>query len=155
MPYYAGDYYTGDYYQGDNYAAGGLFGSIGKFIGGAVKKLGGTALSLIPGGSVVKTVASLVQGGVAGRARNLGRSLAPVPMITPLPYGPAELPMGGGGGGAFFGKRRRINPLNIKALRRAMRRAKSFERQARRVGSFFKPGTTYRLKGRKKRQPSA
>jgi hypothetical protein len=46
-------------------------------------------------------------------------------------------------------RRRRLNPLNIKALRRAMRRAKGFEKQARRVGSYFNPGKTYRLKGRR------
>jgi hypothetical protein len=55
MPYYAaGDYYKGDYYRaGDNYAAGGLFGTIGKVLGGAAKAIVGAtpvgrALALIP-----------------------------------------------------------------------------------------------------------
>lgn len=53
MPYYsAGDYYQGDNYQGD------FLG-----IGGFIKKAAGTALSVIPGGGIVKGL--LTAGSVA------------------------------------------------------------------------------------------
>lgn len=148
MPYYAS---MGDYYQaGDNYAAGGFLGSIGKAIGGAVK--------------------GFISGGPLGAIRGAGAAVLRRPNVTPLPpsgmslvgggsivpapglvgFGQRVLP--GGATGYEFRRRRRINPLNIKALRRAMRRAKGFERQARRVGSFFNPGKSYRLKGRARRR---
>jgi len=142
MPYYsAGDYYRGDYYQGDNYAAGGLFGSIGKFLGGVAK----TALGLSPVGTAVSALIPTF-----GRPRIAGLQAPIVP--TPGVRGMAERFFPGGASGYMLGRRRRINPLNIKALRRAMRRAKGFEKQARRVGSFFSPGKTYRLKGRARRK---
>lgn len=149
MPYYsAGDYYHG----GDYYAAGGFLGSIGKAIGGAVK--------------------GFVTGGPLGAITGAGAALVKRPNVTPLPPGGLMIPSGGsivptpglvgfgqrllpgGATGYELRRRRRINPLNIKALRRAMRRAKGFERQARRVGSFFNPGKSYRLKGRRPRKRS-
>lgn len=154
MPYYSGDYYQGDYYQGDNYggfAAGGF----------SLKKL------LTP----PKAIRSLVEGlPVVGTALKTARAIASIGSRAPSgtsigtpgilqPFHPADevprpgvrgtiqriLPFGETG----YIKRRRLNPLNLKALRRAMRRAKGFERQARRVGSFFRPGFSYRLKGRR------
>lgn len=46
-------------------------------------------------------------------------------------------------------RRRAINPLNPRALRRALRRAEMFDRFASRVGRFTRPGTKYRLKVRR------
>lgn len=143
MPYYSGDYYQ----AGDNYAAGGLFGSIGKFLGGAVKKLGGTALSLIPGGGLVSKAASLISSGTAGRAIQVGRSLvgtragrAVAPLVSSFGAigGPAELPMigAGGGFGGAFGRSRRMNVTNVRALRRAGRRVRGFLKLARRFGAL-------------------
>lgn len=150
MPYYAaGDYYHG----GDYYAAGGFLGSIGKAIGGAVKgfvtggplgAISGAASAIIKRPNVTPIAAPLFGG-------------TPIPtgggMIVPTPglVGVGQRLLPGGASGFELRKRRRMNPLNIKALRRAMRRAKGFERQARRVGSFFNPGKTFRLKGRRKR----
>lgn len=143
MPYYgAGDYYTGDYYQ-----AGGLFSSIGKALGGAAKgfitggpfgAIRGAGAALVKRPSVVPVAPGITMGGA---------------MVVPTPglIGAGQRFFPGGATGYEFRRRRRMNPLNIKALRRAMRRAKGFERQARRVGSFFSPGKTYRLKGRRKR----
>lgn len=159
MPYYSA---MGDYYQGDNYAAGGLFGSIGKFLGGAAR----TALSLTPVGRVAQAVAPRIFGGAPMIAATAsGTNLIPTfnrpgpgPMIVPTPgfsgFAQRALPGGKSGYELAFRKRRRINPLNIKALRRAVRRAKSFERQARRVGTFFNPGKSYRLKGRARKRAS-
>lgn len=135
MPYYSA---MGDYYQGDNYQAGGLFSFIGKAAKALIgaSPIGQVAKALIP------TFARPPQ--IAGQG----------PMIVPTPgfTGRMQRFVPGGASGFEFARRRRMNPLNIKALRRAMRRAKGFERQARRVGSFFKPGTTFRLKGRKGRR---
>lgn len=142
MPYYAG----GDYYNGDYYQAGGFLGSIGKFVGGIAKRVigatpvGAVASALIPSFNK-PTVQTIVPGAGFG-------PVVPVPGIRG--FGQRLLP--GGASGYMVQKRRRMNPLNIKALRRAMRRAKGFERQARRVGSFFNPGKTYRLKGRARRR---
>jgi len=144
MPYYS----QGDYYgQGDYYRAGGILGSIGKAIGGAIK--------------------GFVTGGPLGAISGVGQALVKRPSVTPVVGGgfipggmvvptPGLIGVGqrllpGGATGFEVVRRRRLNPLNLKALRRAMRRAKGFERQARRVGSFFSPGKTYRLKGRRKR----
>lgn len=138
MAYYgAGDYYS----AGDNYGAyqaGGLFKTLGKIAGGVVRSVAGS----IPGvGGVVNALlpsAPRIQGIAPGR-------IVPVPGFG----GAVSRALPGGESGFMTAPRRRINPLNIKALRRAMRRAKGFERQARRVGSFFSPGKSYRLKGRR------
>jgi hypothetical protein len=138
MGYYqAGDYYRGDYYRGDNYATGGIFGTIGKFLGGVAK----TVIGATPVGRVVQAAIPSFNPPVI---RGFAPPLAPTPGLT----GFAERLLPGGASGYMVRRRRRINPLNIKALRRAMRRAKGFEKQAKRVGSFFSPGKTYRLKGR-------
>jgi hypothetical protein len=141
MPYYsAGDYYRGDYYQGDNYAAGGLFGSIGKFIGGVAR----TVIGATPLGGVVN---ALVPSFNRPQIAHIQQPIVPVPGLTG--FGQRLIP--GGASGYMVARRRRLNPLNIKALRRAMRRAKGFEKQARRVGTYFNPGKAYKLKGRKRR----
>lgn len=145
MPYYgAGDYYAaGGYYQ-----AGGLFGSIGKAFGGAIKGfVTGGPLGAITGAGAALVKRPMVQPVVPGLVGGGGR-IQNVPGLVGL--GQRILP--GGASGLEFVRRRRINPLNIKALRRAMRRAKGFERQARRVGSFFNPGKTFRLKGRARKR---
>jgi hypothetical protein len=116
MGYYRGDYYRGDYYQG------GLFSSIGNI----AKKLAGPALSLIPGGGVVRTALSLTGGG-GGRPK---RQQLPSPgvggMISRI------LPFGETG----YYTRRRMNVANPKALRRAIRRAHGFAKLARKVLTF-------------------
>jgi hypothetical protein len=146
MPYYsAGDYYRGDYYRGDNYAAGGLFGTLGKIIGGVGKAVVKGGLGLLTGGP-----AGAIRGVVSSAAESLRP--APVRMISGASSSSAAAYLPGFGGEPGLGRRRRMNPLNIRALRRAMRRAKGFEKQARRVGSFFHPGKTYRLKGRGRRK---
>jgi len=143
VPYYmAGDYYQGDYYQ-----AGGIFGTIGKAIGGAVTGfVKGGPLGAISGAgaAIVKrpNVQPIAPGALIG-----GGTVVPTPGL--VGFGQRLLP--GGATGYELRRHRRLNPLNIKALRRAMRRAKGFERQARRVGSFFHPGKSYRLKGRRPR----
>lgn len=143
MPYRMGrgDYVKG-YYRGDP----GLFGAIGHVLGGAV----GGFLTGGPLGAIRGAIAGTVSGAVSGtrqatlaaggsesaytpklRARHAavvarGRGIGqPMPGVGPGVMGPGGGVMGrlGAGGG---GRRRRLNPLNVKALRRADRRARSF-----------------------------
>lgn len=126
MPYYmAGDYYQGDYYQ-----AGGIFGSIGKFLGKAAKTVAGTALSLTPAGGIAKAlIPSLSGGSVVGTPR----PLIPVPGLTGIGQ---RLVPGGASGFMLGGGRRRMNVTNVKALRRAGRRVRGFLKLARRLGAL-------------------
>lgn len=127
MPYYAvGDYYgrgRGDYYRGD------IFGTLGKLVKGAV---GGVA-GFLTGGPV---------GALRGAATGAGIMPAPAPF--PISLGPMVPPPGakkpgvGGaverlipGGATGYYKRRRMDPLNVKALRRANRRTDAFVRTVR------------------------
>lgn len=110
MPYYmAGDYYRGGdaYYQ-----AGGLFSSIGKFFGGALK----VASGFVTGGPVGAAQAVLQQ--VVHPASQAGKQLAPVALtgpVAPQTYQVPQLPpidqygivninrMGPGGAGFMTG----------------------------------------------------
>ncbi len=143
MAYYRGDYYRGDYYRGDPF--------LGALAGAAIKKVGGLALRALRG-----TGAKTVGGGLA---RVAGATAAAVPVVQaaggliprpaqgamPISLGPIGInPMGALPGGSplfTFGqkKRRKINPLNPKALRRALRRAEGFEKMAARtVNSLYR-----------------
>lgn len=141
MPYYqAGDYYQGDYYQ-----AGGLFGSIGKFIGKAAK----TALSLTPAGKVISTVFPIAKKLLAGGPRP-----PMIPMIAPVDYSlggmDVNIPAFRGGGGRNGGRpghfkkdgtwtdraRPRMQVTNTRALKRAGRRVRGFLRIARQLGAL-------------------
>jgi hypothetical protein len=93
MGYYRGDYYRGDYYRGDP----GIFSSIGKFIGGAAKLVGG----IVPGpaGAVLRGGGGAIQHFAGGGPR--------LPMIAPPSFGgslamqgePGKVLVGGGGAG--------------------------------------------------------
>ncbi len=150
MPYYAaGDYYQGDYYQGDNYAAGGLFGSILKGIGGAAKgfltggPLGAVrgAISGVRGGpSIAPTVGMALIPSFGGPGQ--GQVLVPEPGITGAAH---RFFKGGKTGygrytkdGRFTERRRpRMDVGNMKALRRANRRAHGFLRAYRSAVSYY------------------
>lgn len=137
MPYYlAGDYYR----AGDYYAAGGIFGSIGKAVGGILKRVAPVA-GLIPGlGPIAGTVARVGGGLLAGAAA--GRAIQGIlPTLGPdIPPGMIpERGIGGAlerilpGGGTGFRKNPRMNVANPKALRRALRRVAGFGKLARRA----------------------
>lgn len=159
MPYYrAGDYYRGDYYRG-NYAAGGILGSIGKFIGGAAKKL----ISATPLGQAINIVAPKLLAPAQVRPQ-IAPMMIPVvnePGLTGLvhriaPGGDTGLRIeSGGGGGRFrdpsdtgrighFKKdgtwtnraRPRMNATNVRALKRAGRRVRGFLKIASRLGAL-------------------
>lgn len=156
MPYYnAGDYYRGDNYRrGDYYRAGGLFSGIGKLFKGAVGGIGG----FLTGGPV---------GAVKGAASGLG--LLPLnPTVSSIMMPVPEPGIGGAvhrlipGGHTGLGrlkkdgsfterKRPRMNALNPRALRRALRREAGFLKFARRVGHFAGIKGHYKLKRGRKR----
>ena len=129
MPYYAeGDYYgQGDYYQGDPGLLGGLFKG--------VKKLAGAVVGKTPLGMPLAVGKALIPGISIQR---------PPPMIAVPPEYPGAVPkpglrgaverfLPGGASGFVLGRRRRMNPMNVKALRRATRRIDGFTRTARRA----------------------
>lgn len=118
MGYYRGDYYRGDYYQG------GIFSSLGRL----AKPLAG----IIPGGGIVTTAlgaASLFPKRKGAQPKMSG-AVRPSPglggVISRL------LP----GGDTGYYKRRRMNVANVKALRRAIRRAHGFAKLSRKVLTF-------------------
>lgn len=134
-----------NYYQaGDNYGragnyayqAGGIFGSIGKALKGAI----GLASNIVPGGGLVRTglkiAGGLLGGAAAGRAVQAAFPAA-IPSLAsqvPVPglrgFGQRLIP---GGASGFISGRRRMNPMNVKALRRASRRLDSFAKTARKA----------------------
>lgn len=127
MPYYRGDAYYGrgsNYYRGDPFlgaVVGGLIGGaakkVGRFIGSKVGGAVGRAGAAV--GPVLRDAAPGIVGGAAGYT--IGR----IPQLAPS----SEMP--------FFGgekkKYRRMNPLNPRALKRALRRAEGFEKFAKRT----------------------
>lgn len=152
MSYYKGDFYQGDFYRGDP----GFFsflGKVAKGIGGFIPGVGGLvsaaggALEKVGASKVAKPIISTIvkhpvlsAAGAAGvigaggtmtaRRGRMGGAAAGV--------GPMAGRRGGAGGG--FGRRhRRMHVTNVKALRRAIRRAKGFERLARKVMHFTSP----------------
>lgn len=99
----------------------GLFGKIGKLVGGGIKKLAGPALSVIPGAGVVGAIGSKVVGRLGRAETKKAVGAAAVGAVAGAGI------MSGMGGGLFrqhaMGtRRRRINPGNVKAMRRAVSR---------------------------------
>jgi hypothetical protein len=175
MSYYGarGDFYTGStgYYRGDP----GFFSSIGHFLGGAVKTVGGLALNYATGG-----IGGAALGLLGGGAQQQQSVYGPVqqPTMTAAASAPrmsrrigytavsgkrlsgiaGMVPMAGMGGplvtrgqvmhpaGVRYGRRsRRMNVCNPRALRRAIRRAKGFEKLALRSIRLVSP---QRLRGK-------
>lgn len=162
MGYYGrGDYYRGDYYRGDPFL-GALVGraasalGVGKVVAKAGRWLAG---KITP--AAVKTAA-----GVAGA----GATAITIAGALPSTSGPARMPVNIGplgidpmsalpGGEPLFRwgrkKYRRMNPLNPRALKRALRRAEGFEKFARRtVNALYKTTDGRRTKKFKKCTPS-
>lgn len=125
-------YMRGDYYRGDPFL-GGLIGAAVGAVGSLFKK---KAISKI-GGAVGSAV-----GKISGRAGPIIRDIG-LPLLGGGAVGAGGTaiaqrlgPMVGFGGGT---KRRRMNPLNPRALRRAIRRAEGFEAFARKtVNALYK-----------------
>lgn len=116
----------------------GIFGTLGKIFG----TVGKVAVGLLPGpiGIAARGVTGLLGGG--------GTAIPQTPPFTVprMPGGVSLFPMNGGrpgvqtqlgtrGGGPLSGqkKRRRMDPMNVKALRRATRRLAAFDREKKKV----------------------
>lgn len=154
MGYYA----AGDYYgSGDYYAAGGFnpFKSIAKAVKGVAGFVGGLG---IPGvSSAAKLISHVIPGGrkqvvsggvtsgqtqqAAGAPIGPNITLQPFPSgggirVDPLAFLPGGAPMiapVAGHQGMAGARRRQMNPTNVKALRRAIRREQRFVAVAKRA----------------------
>lgn len=147
---YRGDYGRSRYYRGDP----GIFGTLGKVIGGAAK----LASQVIPGpAGAAMRVATRVLGGATGVSTpSIQRQVMPtMPAIPMLPI------MGGGRGkpkpvkvdpqtGEVKRSYRRMQVTNPKALRRAIRRQAGFVKLARKALQ----GTGYTIVSRGSRRTS-
>lgn len=147
MAYYRGDYYRGDgnYYRGDPFIGGLIAGAAGKLVKKGVQWVGRQTV----GGLIGKTAAA---GAAAAAAPAVARRVAQ----TQVTIRPSEI-MPGGEEFIDFGpmrkKYRKMNPLNPKALRRALRRAEGFEKFAKRtMSALVKPGGGRKFKRTTKRR---
>lgn len=144
-------------YRGDP----GLFSSAFKAIGGLVKKVAPTVVGMIPGvGAIGRGVVGKVLGGGAGKAASSVAAKAGASAASGAAFGLGGAAVGaalGGLGGMFGGKgkgegghrRRRMNPGNIRALRRSMSRVQSFAKLAKSTISFT-THTRMKKRGRKR-----
>ena len=143
MPYYA----SGDYYgRGDP----GLWGALVAGAKGIAKKLSWPGTPAMQG-PIVQAGMPMSGGAIGSAIRGAAGSPIGRAVIGGLASGAAGVALGGmlsGHGGAAGGRHyRRMNPGNVKALRRSMRRVESFAKLAHATINFTK---TTRLKKRGK-----
>lgn len=137
MPYYKGDYYRGDYYRGDPFL-GAIVGAVARkvvpkaasWIGRQVSGRAGRAVAAVGRDAVVGGVAGAAGMAIQRRLSQPSTGLMPIPQLEPS----------GASWGGGKKKYRRMNPLNPKALRRALRRAEGFEKFARKTVSGLRYG---------------
>lgn len=133
MGYYQGDYYRGDYYQGGIPIVAGAFKLLPKALGLAKKAgkgiVAGTKKLLAKPG--VKKAAGAVSIGTG-----IAVSIPPRKSADETKSELRELSDKTFGGRVPGAPRRRMNVTNVKALRRAIRRARGFAKLARKVLTF-------------------
>lgn len=132
MAYYGrGDYYSGlrgDYYRGDPFlgaligAAGGLVGKAASWVAGKLASPAGQAVARGVATGATAAAVPMAFSAMEGQGIRIGKRVINPTNILP-------------GGKPFITtvRRRRMNVLNPRALRRALRRAEGFERFARRT----------------------
>jgi len=109
------------------------------FLGGLIKGIGRVAGGFLSGGPLgaIGGLVGAIRGGpptqITG-VRPRGLATGPLPFVaprpvSPIPRGMAAAPRQPG----QPGRRRRMNPLNVKALRRSTRRLAGFQREAKKV----------------------
>ena len=112
----------------------GLFGSLGKLLGGAARMIPGPvgAIAGILTGAKVKQAS---QSTVAMPGGGIPSGFAPQQVPRPGILAAAQRAIPGGNTGMMTvrKKRRRMDPLNVKALRRSTRRLSAFQREAKKV----------------------
>lgn len=134
-------YYRGDYYRGDPFL-GALAARALPFAAKALKKV----VPLITGRNLKRAAGAAATVGIAGPVL-MGGGPRP-PGRPPIRIGPIEVdPMAALPGGEPLFSRvpkertyRRMNVLNAKALRRAIRRAEGFEKIARKTVNALRSG---------------
>jgi hypothetical protein len=141
MGYYMGDYYAGA--RGDP--------GIGSFLGGLFK----SAVGLVPGGGAITKVVGTIAG-AATAGRGIIKAGKGIVMKHPVITAAAGVgTLAAAGTAVLEGHRgrgkckhinprtgkciRRMNPCNIKALRRASRRAHGFLRISRKLVGYYQP----------------
>ena len=157
MSYYRGDYYRGDpgflSFLGKGLKiAGGFIPGVGGLISSA-----GEAIAARESGKATTAIVKASEKGVLGRVTAGAKQvIAKHPVLTAAGAAGAIATagvvagrrMGRGGGGMGGGrKHRRMNPCNPRALRRAIRRAYSFEKLAMRVLRLTSPKKHKRFAG--------
>jgi len=118
--------------QGDPFIHKRILGGIGGFVTGGV---GGAIGGFTKGGK--KSTPSPPRGGIPP-FRLPGGSVPPRVVIEPRSAAPGGRPFVSLAGTATGGKRRRMDPLNVKALRRATRRLTGFQREAKKVDAALR-----------------
>ncbi len=118
--------------RGSMQAGDPFLGSIVKGIGGFIGKAAGVVGGILPGplGGAARIAGRLLGGGpkpVAPSMPGVGAFGAIRQRMMP---GQPSMPLGTPYGAR---RRRRMNPLNVKALRRSTRRLASFQREAKKV----------------------
>jgi hypothetical protein len=163
-----GDYYTGDYYTGDPFlgslipwaargigAIAGLFGKGRKALPAATTVLPGAITMSGRAGAIVRAAGGMVRAHPAAAAGAAAAGIASLGIGAGEMLAPAAFPGGLQPRGYHMSKphrhymtgprpphlvrNRRMRVTNVKALRRAIRRASGFSRIARRVLHFTSP----------------
>jgi len=139
MPYYRGDYVgqaRGGYYKGDPFIGGLIARGVKAVAGPLVRKAGRWLGRQTVGGAIAKGAGAVATAGtVVGVGRSIARS-QPI-VIDPGAAMPGGEPLFGFGGRKKY---RRMNPLNPRALKRALRRAEGFEKFARKTVNALRAG---------------
>jgi len=132
---------------------------VGALFGGVAKKLAGKALRWVTRGKLIgqgggraaagRIAGALGTGATVGTIATIGRDVirsrsqmpsGPLPEYEPDPYN--------GGGWRIKQRARRMNPMNVRALRRAVRRVGSAEKLFRQVFTISGGKVTPRTKRR-------
>lgn len=150
MAYYRGDYYRGDYYRGDPF----LGALIGKGIGLAARAIGRIGGAARARGITSDRITDVATGAGLGYSAGRGQGISLSP-IGSLPGTGLVAPAGGRGKrpkDKASNQPRRMNPLNPRALRRALRRAEGFEKfAARTINGLYKVVDGRRVRTYKKK----
>jgi len=157
MGYYMGDFYAGRRPMRGDPGFFSFLGNVAKTVGGFIPGVGGIISKA--GEALSRIGAPKMLPEVVGAVKRVGGAIVKHPGITAA--GTAAIGAGAGllAGRAMHGgvggrKRRRMNPCNSRALRRAIRRAHAFERLAKHVIGFSSPrkpkGHMYFKRKRKK-----
>lgn len=139
MPYYRGDYVgqkRGGYYRGDPFLGGLIARGAARIAGPVLRRAGQWIGRQTVGGAIAKGAGAVATGAAvvgAGRSVARGQPIS-IDLGAAMPGGEPLFSFGG------RKKYRRMNPLNPRALKRALRRAEGFEKFARKTVNALRAG---------------